>query len=77
MDNSIRHYILGEVNLSELRATQVLTKKAGSKLNVEKSALEKCDQEYQRFVRLRSVGDKELPLSEKIDAIKVIVADPG
>lgn len=56
---------------------QALTKKAVSKLEVEKSALEKCEQAYQRFLRFRRVSDKELPLSEIIDEITVITVDSG
>ena len=80
MDNSMRHYekyILCEINLEELRAAQALTKKAASKLEVEKSALEKCDQAHQRFVRFRKVSDKELPLSEIVDEINSITVDSG
>lgn len=80
MDNSMRHYekyILGEINLEELRAAQALTKKAASKIEVEKSALGKCEQAYQRFVRFRKVSDKELPLSKIIDEIKVIMVNSG
>lgn len=80
MDNSMRHYekcILGEINLEEFRAAQALTKEAASKLEIEKSALEKCEQAYQRFVRFRKVSDKELPLSEIIDEINIITVDSG
>ena len=80
MDNSMRHYeeyILGDINLEELRTAQALTKKAASKLEVEKSALEKCEQVYQLFVRFRKVSDKELPLSEIVDEINTLTVDSG
>lgn len=70
-------YILGEISFEEFKVKQQKLRQAAQDQKAIKFEIEECEQVYNRFTRLCTVRDKELPLSMIMGEIVKIAVDTG